>query len=311
MARETEALELAVSADLLLFVVDYDLTRADHQALLDMARKGKRVILALNKKDRLTELDREAILTKLRERLDGFVPAEDIVAVAAAPGPVPIRVRKADGTTETVLEPEPPELEALESRVAAVLSREGDALRAGNLLLRVRRRELAERDRIARQRRQQSLAVIERYQWLAAAAAFANPVLVLGPMAAGALHLKMLGEIAAIYDAPFSSQFVEALGGQIIQTLFKLGITEATASVLGGILKLNPLGFAAGGAIQAVTTAYLTRLAGASFLEYLEYGQTWGDGGMTAALSRHLEATRRPEWFTLFAKSTLSQVSRR
>ncbi len=136
MARETEALELATSADLLLFLVDYDLTRADHQALLEMARKGKRIIVVLNKKDRLTEPDREAVLTKLRERLDGFVPVEDIVAVAAAPGPVPIRVRKANGTMETILESEPPDLEALESRVAAVLSREGDALRAGNLLLR-------------------------------------------------------------------------------------------------------------------------------------------------------------------------------
>ncbi len=129
-------------------------------------------------------------------------------------------------------------------------------------------------------------------------------------MAAGAIQLKMLGEIAAIYEVPLSSQFVETLSRQMIQTLFKLGITEATASVLGGILKLNPLGFAAGGALQAVTMAYLTRLGGASFLEYLEQGQTWGDGGMTGTLTRHLEASRRPEWFQLFAKSTLSHVIR-
>ena len=302
LTREIEALELATAADLLLFVVDYDLTRADHQALLEMARKGKRIIVVLNKKDRLMEADREAILAKLRQRLDGFVPAEDIVAVAAAPGPIPIRVPRPDGTTETVLEPESPDLEDLESRVATVLNREGDALRAGNLLLRARLREQVERDRIARQRRKQSLSVIERYQWLAAATAFANPVLVLGPMAAGAIQLELLVEMAAIYDAPLSSRVVETLAGQMGQTLFKLGVTEAAASVLGGILKFNPLGFAAGGAIQAVTMAYLTRLAGASFLEYLENGQTWGDGGMTASLTGHLEATRRPEWFTLFAK---------
>ena len=68
-----------------------------------MSRKGKRIIVALNKKDRLTESDREAILARLRERLDGFVAAEDLVAVAAAPGPVPARIPKADGTMETVL----------------------------------------------------------------------------------------------------------------------------------------------------------------------------------------------------------------
>ena len=156
------------------------------------------------------------------------------MAVAAAPGPVPTRIPKADGTMETVLEPERPDLEDLKSRVATVLNREGDALRAGTLLLPARFREHAERERIARERRTQSLAVIERHQWLAAAAAFANPVLVLGPMAAGAIQLKMLGEMAAIYNASLSSQLVETLGGQMAQTFFKLGITEAAASVLGG-----------------------------------------------------------------------------
>ena len=136
-----------------MFVVDHDLTRADCQTTFELARRGKRLIVALNKKDRFTEEDREAILAKLRERLAGVVPAEDIVAVAAAPAPVQVRVRKPDGTTETVLEVEPPDLEALECRVAVVLEREGDALRAGNLLLRARMREQAERARIAQDRR--------------------------------------------------------------------------------------------------------------------------------------------------------------
>src|SRR5438067_11362400 len=79
VARETEALDLACRADLVLFVVDHDLTRADRQTLLDLSRLGKRLIVVLNKKDRFTADDREAILTKLRERLQGFVPHEDIV----------------------------------------------------------------------------------------------------------------------------------------------------------------------------------------------------------------------------------------
>ena len=38
-----------------------------------LARQGKRSIVALNKKDRLLDADREAILAKLRERLAGLV----------------------------------------------------------------------------------------------------------------------------------------------------------------------------------------------------------------------------------------------
>ena len=171
------------------------------------------------------------------------------------------------------------------------LTREGDALRAGNLLLRARLREQAERERLAAERRTRAAVIIERHQWLAAVTAFANPVLALGPMAVGAVQLKMLSEMAAAYDAQPSSEFVETVGHQMAHTLLKLGVAEAVASVLAGIFKFNPLGFAAGGVVQAVTMGYLTRLTGASFVEYLEHGQTWGKGGMQAALTRQLEET--------------------
>ncbi len=308
LAREAEAVELALQADLLIFVVDQDMARADRQMLSDMTREGKRAIVALNKKDRLSDQDRADILGRLRERLAGLIPSGDVVAIAAAPSPVTVRVRRPDGTTETTLEEEPPDLEALEARVAAILAREGQSLRAGNLLLKARRLERAERARVAAERKKKAQAIIERHQWLAAVTAFANPVLALGPMAAGAVQLRMLSEIAAVYDVQLSSEYIEQVGRQMVHTLFKLGIAEAAASVLGGLLKFNPLGFMAGGAVQAVTMAYLTQLTGSSFLEYIEQGQTWGEGGMQAALNRHLESTRRKEWLTGFAKAVIQHL---
>ena len=310
-ARELEAIDLATRADLLVFVVDHDLTRADCQTIFELARQGKRLIVALNKKDRFTEEDREAIMAKLRERLAGFVPAEDIVAVAAAPAPVQVRVRKPDGTTETVLEEDPPDLEALECRVAAVLEREGDALRAGNLLLRARLREQAERDTD-----RPGTARAGRGDHRPAPVArggdrVRQPRAGAGPMAVGAVQLRMLSEMAAVYDAQLSAEFVEKVGRQMAQTLLKLGVAEAAASVLAGFFKFNPLGFAAGGLVQAVTMAYLTRLTGASFVEYLEQGQAWGEGGMQATLSRQLEETRRSEWLLQFAKMAISRLFRR
>jgi small GTP-binding protein len=310
-AREREAIELATRADLVVFVLDHDLTRSDCQTLFELTRQGKRLIVALNKKDRFTEEDRAAVMDKLRERLASFVPTEDIVSVAAAPAPIQVRARRPDGTTDTVLEDEPPDLEDLERRVAEVLEREGDSLRAGNLLLRARLREQAERDTISRQRRAQAAAVIDRHQWLAAVTAFANPVLALGPLAVGAVQLRMLSEMAAIYDVQLSTEFIELVGRQMTQTLLKLGVAEAVASVLAGFLKLNPVGFAAGGLVQAVTMAYLTRLTGASFAEYLERGQAWGEDGMQAMLSRQLLETRRSEWLTRFASMAIQRLFRR
>jgi small GTP-binding protein len=309
--REREATDLAEAADLLVFVVDHDLTRADCQTIFALARQGKRLIVALNKKDRFTQEDREAIMGKLRQRLAGFVPLEDIVAIAAAPAPIQVRARRPDGTTQTVLEEESPDLEDLEARVAAVVEHEGDALRAGNLLLRARLREQAERDTIARQRRARAEAIVDRHQWLAAVTAFANPIIALGPMAVGAVQLRMLTEMAALYDVQLSAEFVELVGRQMAQTLLKLGVAEAAASVVAGFFKFNPLGFAAGGLVQAVTMAYLTRLTGASFIEYLEHGQAWGEGGMKMALSRQLEENRRSEWLLQFVKMAIHRLFKR
>jgi small GTP-binding protein len=311
LACEALAIELAREADLVIFVVDQDLIRADGQAIAELTRLGKRVIVALNKKDRFTADDRAAIMAQLHTRLVGMIPDDDLVAVAAAPAPVQVRVRNPDGTTQTVLEQEPPELEALESRVAAILDREGPSLRAGSILLRARLREQADRLRIAGQRRKQATVIVDRHQWIAAVTAFANPFLALGPMAVGAVQIRMLSEMAALYEVPLTAEFVEKVGHQMARTLLKLGAAEAAASVMAGFFKFNPLGFAAGGIVQAVTMAYLTRLTGISFVEYLERGQTWGEAGMEGVLTRQFEETRRSEWLLHFGKMAIQRLFRR
>ena len=111
--REIEARSLAVRADLLLFVVDHDLLRGEYERLIELARLGKRSIVVLNKKDRFPDHDLAAIVAKLRERLSGVIDAADIVTVAAAPRPIPVHVRRPDGTTETVLEVEEPDIGTL------------------------------------------------------------------------------------------------------------------------------------------------------------------------------------------------------
>ena len=95
--REAEARDLAARADLLLFVVDHDLIRSEFEPMAALARQGKRSIVALNKKDRLLDADREAILAKLRERLAGLVAPLDVVAVSAPPGRCPCGSRGPTG----------------------------------------------------------------------------------------------------------------------------------------------------------------------------------------------------------------------
>lgn len=306
--REAEARDLAARADLLLFVFDHDVVRSEFDPMAALARQGKRSIVVLNKKDRFLDEDREAILAKLRERLAGVVPASDVVAVAASPRPIPVRFRGSDGQVETVLEVPEPDLGDLEDRIAAVLKREGDALRAGNLLLRAHLVSKAAQEQLSRERRVRAQAVVDKFQWITAGTVFTNPIPALDLMATGAVQFQMISEIAAVYGVELSASHVKMIGGQMIQMLLKLGMVEAATSLIAGMFKASLVGYAAGGAVQVVTMAYLTHISGLTFTEYFARGQNWGDGGMQAALVKQFDLHSRSEFLQEFAMQAVNRV---
>lgn len=309
--REAEARRLAASADLLLFVVDHDLTRGEYEPLVGLARQGKRSIVILNKKDRLLDDDRVAILAKLRERLAGVVAADDVVCVASSPRPIVVRVRKPDGSTETVLEVEPPDLGELRSRVGRILDREGDDLRAGNLLLQTHQIGREAEEQVTTERDVKAQAVIDKFQWMTAAAVFGNPVPLLDLLATGASQYQMISELAAVYGVEMSTSHSRTIGTQMIQTLLKLGIVEASTSVVAGLFKSTLAGYTVGGAIQGVSMAYLTHVSGHAFLDYFRHGQVWGDGGMSAAIEKQYQLASRSDFLKEFGKQALRHMSNR
>ena len=276
--REIEARALAVRADLLLFVVDHDLIRSEYSPLIELARLGKRSIVVMNKKDLFPDDDLAAILAKLRERLSDVVDPADIVAVAAAPRPMPVRMQRPDGSFETVLEKEDPDIAALLSRIVEVLRREGKLLHATNLLVRGRILEQEAQEQLARERDRRALEVVEHHQWITAATVFANPIPALDILAGGAVQLEMIAELARVQGVELTAGQVRNLAAQMVQAVLKLGLIEAAASLIAGVFKRTLVGFAAGGAVQAVTMAYLTRISGRAFIDYFRQGQIVGPG---------------------------------
>ena len=80
--RARLASRVAMGADLVLLVVDSDLTRADLEALSTLLESGKPLQLVLNRSDRWPEQERAALLRSIRARLPVDLP---ITAAAAAP----------------------------------------------------------------------------------------------------------------------------------------------------------------------------------------------------------------------------------
>ncbi len=298
--REQLARQLATEADLLLFVVDNDLRRSEYQPLRALAQIGKRSLLVLNKTDLYLEADKEIILARLRERVRSFITTTDVVAIAANPQSVTLE----DGET---LQPDPDILPLLR-RMAAVLRAEGEDLVADNILLQSQRLGEEARKLIDAQRRRQAEKVVERYQWIGAGVVSVTPLPVVDLLATAAVNAQMVVEIGRIYGSELNLERGRELALSLAKTLASLGIVKGAIQLLSTALQLNVATFVVGRAIQGVTAAYLTRIAGKSFIEYFRHDQDWGDGGITEVVQHQFQLNKRDEFVKVFVTEAIARV---
>ncbi|MGD1875670.1 MAG: YcjF family protein [Mastigocoleus sp.] len=298
--REELARSLATEADLLLFVVDNDLRRSEYEPLRALAEIGKRSLVVLNKTDLYTEEDKEVILARLRQRVKGFISANDVVAIAANPQPVEIE----DGE---VFQPDI-DISILLRRMAAILRAEGEDLVADNILLQSMRLGEEARKIIDTQRRRQADKIVERFQWIGAGVVSVTPLPVVDLLATAAVNAQMVVEIGRIYGCELNMERGRELALSLAKTLASLGIVKGALQLVTTALQLNISTFVIGKAIQGVTAAYLTRIAGKSFIEYFRHDQDWGDGGMTEVVQKQFQLNRRDEFIKAFAKDAIARV---
>ncbi|HRN60586.1 MAG TPA: Era-like GTP-binding protein, partial [Chiayiivirga sp.] len=133
--REALALDVAGRSDLVIFVVDGDMTSVEVDALRLLAGTQRPLLLALNKADRYTAEEREALLARLREHARGLVVAENVIAVMAQPVAQRVLQVQADGREVEIERARAPDVSALRGRILEILESEGKTLAALNAAL--------------------------------------------------------------------------------------------------------------------------------------------------------------------------------
>lgn len=298
--REKLARQLATEADLLLFVLDNDLRQSEYDPLKTLAEIGKRSLVILNKSDLYLDGDRDLILARLRERVRGIISPSDVIAVAANPQSVQLE----DGSTLT---PDP-DIMPLIRRMAAVLRAEGEDLLADNILLQSQRLADKARELIDAQRRRQADKIVDRFQWIGAGVVAATPLPVVDMLATAAVNAQMVVEIGRVYGCEINLERGRELALSLAKTLTGLGIVKGAITLVTTALQLSIGGIIVGRAIQAVTAAYLTRIAGKSFIEYFRQDQDWGDGGITEVVQRQFQLNRKDEFIKSFVQEAITRV---
>ena len=294
------ARQLATEADLLIFTIDNDLRASEYEPLKTLAEIGKRSLLVFNKSDLYTDEDKEVILAKLKQRVKPFIPPIDVIAIAANPQPVQLN-------TGEIIEPSP-EILPLIKRLVAVLRAEGEDLIADNILLQSHRLGEETRKIIDRQRRRETDKVIDRYQWIGAGVIAVTPLPVVDMLATAAVNAQMVIEIGKIYGVELDMERGKELALSLGKTLVSLGVVKGAVDILAKALQFHFATYIVGKAIQAVSAAYLTRIAGKSFVEYFQKDSNWGDGGMSEVVQRQFQLSRRDEFIKSFVKDAISKV---
>jgi hypothetical protein len=298
--RAEIARSLATEADLLLFVVDNDLRQSESQPLKILAEIGKRSLLVFNKIDLYTESDQNLILNRLKERVKDVIYPQDVIPVAAAPQALTLPQGER-------VQPDP-EILPLIDRIVAVLRTDGEDLMADNILLQSQRLGEEARQLIENQRKKQAEKIINRYQWIGAGVVAATPLPGVDLLATAAVNTQMVIEIGKVYGCEINAEHGRELAISLAKTLGSLGIVKGAIQLITTALHFHIGTIVVGKAIQGITTAYLTRIAGKSFIEYFRQDQDWGDGGITEVVQQQFQLIRKEEFVKQFVKDAIVRV---
>ncbi len=294
-ARERLAHEVVGRADLVLFIVDGDLTETEIRALRTLVDARRPVILALNKADRYTAAERAIVVEALKQHSEGLIARENIVSIKAKPAErLVIRVGEDGSETEEWQQP-PPDVEPLRRRLWELLESEGQTLVALNASLFAGRLSDEVGRRILEVRRDLGEELIRTYAVSGGVTVAFNPIPLVDLGAAAAVDLSMVVHLSRVYGLPLSRS--EASG--LVKTVFTqmtalMGVVWAT-HLLSTALKLGTAGLSAvvtGGA-QGVVAYYSTFLVGQATERYLAQGKSWGEGGPKQVVREILDGLDR------------------
>jgi hypothetical protein len=293
--REAMAREVAGRSDLVIFMLDSDITDTELHALRTLLAQGRPVLLALNKSDLFTSDEKVALLKSIRDKTDGMVEPAHILAVAAQPRPqIVVEVDESGNQTECERQREP-DVERLRLRLWDILDAEGKTLAALNASLfaadlsdQVGRRILAARREIGEK-------LVRTYCVGKGIAVAFNPVPVADLFAAAFIDVGMVVHLSRVYDLPLSQKEAGSLVKVIVAESAALMGTVWALHFVSSALKVGTAGLSTivtAGA-QGAIAYYSTYVVGQVASKYLGQGKSWGEGGPKHVVNQILNSLDR------------------
>ncbi|MCK4709423.1 MAG: GTP-binding protein, partial [Gammaproteobacteria bacterium] len=248
--REQLAKDVAARAELVLFVVDGDLTDTEVQALQTISAQHRPIILVLNKIDRYQATEKAELFTALELHSTGLVDRRNIVGAAADPAEqLVIQVDEAGNETESTRKPAS-NVTDVKTRLWGILQSEGKTLSALNASLFAGQLSDQVGKSIVLARRKVGQKIIHSYCAAKGVAVAFNPIPVADLVAAAMVDVSMVIHLSRIFGLPLSKSeagsLIKTIGAQMlllmgtvwavhfVSSALKLGSAGLSALVTGG-----------------------------------------------------------------------------
>lgn len=261
------AMEEAHRAHIVVFVCEGDLSRSEFNALNPLLALEKPLIVAINKLDRYSTEDQDAIRTRVRERLEQY-PELQIVGITTRPAQTVVR-QLPDGSEEEVLRTLPPLTGELEKALQRAIDGRQDLLESlrDNAIFGLVASKLDDAE--AAHRRHTADELVRKYTRRA----------ILGGLAAispgtdiliqGYLGTSLVRELCAVYDVPARELEIEKVLDLSTRQIRK--VLPLILAVAGNAFKAFPgVGTIAGGLMHAVAYGLIFDTLGTSVATILE-----------------------------------------
>ncbi len=299
--------------DLVLLMTAGDLMHSELQRLQSLLKFGYRVQLVFNKQDQLAPLDRQSVVQRLQTRVQDL--GIGVSAISAQPNPVKVRRHQENGQIEESFEQPNPQIESLTTQLTHWVKAEAEQLVMTTTLRQAKTLLASAQNLLNQQRRQRAMPLVEQMQWLAAGSAFASPLPSLDLLASAAINAQMIVDLGALYGQAFSLAQAKTAAGTLAELLVKLGLVEISTQALGSLLKTHVATYVAGGALQGVSAAYLTRMVGLSLIDFFEEQsllapeqRKFAFADMGSRLQTLFQATKQTAGLQAFMQQALSHL---
>ncbi len=290
--REDIAKQAVSAADMVLFVVDGDLTQLEFDALSFCKSQVKSLIVAANKSDRLTSAEIEEIGVSIKQKLKTLSEADSIPLhfVAADPRPKEIIKVASDGTESVEIVRPPSHIETLRVQIWTQLNNSGHQLQALSAAMFATQLTGKMGEEIVKARADVAADIIKKYCIGKALAVGLNPIPLLD-ISVVVGDIAMIKHLASVYGFEVNSREATSLMTSVIGELSLVLGTSFGVQALSSLLK----GLSAGlstvltAGTQGVAAYYGTYLVGRACEEYFKKGAGWGEDGAEKVLQDMLK----------------------